>query len=137
MEIVSLIFLLGYSLAQSSETLQQQDTATTDSSPIISFVNENHHNGSYKFSYQTSDSMSVEQEGYVREVSENKTVYAARGSYSYVDPNGKLVTVVWYADETGFHASGDNIPAEEPGLLDLRPGTAGGSVQPLPEFWRG
>ncbi|CAH1391449.1 unnamed protein product [Nezara viridula] len=136
MEVVLLLFMVGCSVAQSSETLQQ-DTGTTDSSPIVSYVNENHHNGSYKFSYQTSDSMSVEQEGYVREVSENKTIYAARGSYSYVDPNGKLVTVVWYADETGFHPSGDNIPAEEPGL-SLRPGSAGGSVQPLlPEFWRG
>lgn len=33
------------------------------------------------------------------------------GSYSYTAPDGTPVLTHWYADENGFRANGDHIPA--------------------------
>lgn len=33
-----------------------------------------------------------------------------RGSYKYQQPDGTFIDVQYVADETGFHAIGDNIP---------------------------
>ena len=34
----------------------------------------------------------------------------SRGSYSYTDPEGRVLTVTWVADENGFQASGAHLP---------------------------
>ena len=33
-----------------------------------------------------------------------------KGSYSYIGADGKTYQVDWYADDTGFHASGPHLP---------------------------
>lgn len=65
-------------------------------------------------SYETEDGSSRNENGEVKEVldEENKphNVVVVRGSYAYTDSDGKVQSVSYYADETGFHAEGDAIP---------------------------
>lgn len=37
-----------------------------------------------------------------------------QGRYSYTAPDGTPITVEYYADETGFHATGAHIPTPPP-----------------------
>jgi hypothetical protein len=41
---------------------------------------------------------------------EKGIVTVMRGSYSYTDPDGRLISVTWVADENGFRATGDHLP---------------------------
>jgi hypothetical protein len=41
-----------------------------------------------------------------------EAVIVKKGSYSYVSPEGKRVTVNYVADENGFRATGDHIPSK-------------------------
>lgn len=66
------------------------------------------------YSFETSNGIKQEVTGELREVvdEDNKPhkVIVLRGSYSYNDPEGNPVSIIYYADETGFHAEGDSIP---------------------------
>ena len=45
----------------------------------------------------------------------------ARGSYSYTDPEGKVITVTYVADENGFQPQGAHLPvAPQPSPAILR-----------------
>ncbi|KAE8574031.1 cuticle protein CP14.6 [Halyomorpha halys] len=77
---------------------------------ILSSESENNYNGTYKYRYQTSNGISVEEEGFLKNPGTKEEAQTARGSYSYTAPDGQVITVKWYADETGFHAEGAHIP---------------------------
>ncbi|XP_053602829.1 larval cuticle protein 1-like [Plodia interpunctella] len=70
--------------------------------------------GAYVFSFETENGITQNENGELKQVvdEENKphTVVVVRGSYSYVNPEGKSETINYVADETGFHAEGDSIP---------------------------
>ncbi|CAG4937420.1 unnamed protein product [Colias eurytheme] len=70
--------------------------------------------GGYAFSYESEDGSKREEIGDLKEAldEENKPhqVVVVRGSFSYVDKEGKVETITYYADETGFHAEGPSIP---------------------------
>ncbi|CAK1604201.1 unnamed protein product [Parnassius mnemosyne] len=74
--------------------------------------------GPYSFSFETENGITREENGQVKEVldEENKpqTVVVVRGAYSYTDNDGKIETINYYADETGFHAEGPSIPTVAP-----------------------
>lgn len=36
------------------------------------------------------------------------------GSYSYISPDGTVISVQWFADENGFQAFGDHLPTPPP-----------------------
>ena len=38
----------------------------------------------------------------------------SRGTYSYTEPEGRVITVNWVADENGFQASGAHLPVAPP-----------------------
>ncbi|KAG5633097.1 Plastin-2 [Sphagnurus paluster] len=68
----------------------------------------------YNFVYETQKGAVRQEEGQLKEVvdEENKphSVVVVRGSYSYVNSEGKPESVNYYADENGYHAEGDSIP---------------------------
>lgn len=65
-------------------------------------------------SYETSNGVTREEAGTLKDVpdEENKlhSVVVVRGSYQFPGEDGKLVSINYYADETGYHAEGDSIP---------------------------
>ncbi|XP_075970558.1 larval cuticle protein 16/17-like [Anticarsia gemmatalis] len=70
--------------------------------------------GGYVFGFETEDGVSRDETGDLKEgVDEEKKPYkvvVVRGSYSYTDPEGKLQTITYLADENGYQAQGDAIP---------------------------
>ncbi|XP_045513528.1 larval cuticle protein 1-like [Pieris brassicae] len=75
---------------------------------------EHKSDGGYIFNYESEDGSSRSEVGEPKEVldEENKPhqVVVVRGSFSYVDSEGKTETINYYADESGFHAEGDSVP---------------------------
>lgn len=104
----------------SSLTTISTHLAHTISSIILFFNTEanieiNHINEKYFiFSYETENAIQQNEEGSLKRIKneegKDEDVVVVRGSYSYQDPLGQLITVTYYADETGFHAEGAHIP---------------------------
>ncbi|XP_053612148.1 uncharacterized protein LOC128676181 [Plodia interpunctella] len=88
-------------------------TSTTPSSVIKNDVFFGS-NGSYKYEYEIADGTHASEEGYVLYPNTEYASPVKRGWYSYKGPDGKVYTVTWWADHTGFHASGDHIPTPPP-----------------------
>ncbi|XP_014278626.1 cuticle protein CP14.6-like [Halyomorpha halys] len=102
MTVIWSVLILGVALAQCQKT--------PNNDVILSSINENNHDGSYKYSYQTSNGISVEEEGSLKNRGTEGEAQTSRGRYSYTAPDGQVITVNWYADETGFHAESAHIP---------------------------
>ena len=68
-------------------------------------------------SYETGNGIRAEEEGTLKRATKPDTtdVIVARGSYSYIDPEGKEIRVSYTADdEGGFVATGDHLPTPPP-----------------------
>lgn len=81
---------------------------------IISYENVNNGDGSYKFSYETENGIKAEEQGEVKNKGSENEIQTVSGSYSYTDPEGKLITVTYIADENGFQPMGDHLPTPPP-----------------------
>ncbi|XP_012267308.2 endocuticle structural glycoprotein ABD-4-like [Athalia rosae] len=78
---------------------------------IISQQSEINADGTYVNKFATSNGISVSEEGSLKVGEKPDEVYqVAKGTSEYSAPDGTLIQTVWYADETGFHASGPHIP---------------------------
>ncbi|CAH2075284.1 unnamed protein product, partial [Iphiclides podalirius] len=70
--------------------------------------------GAYNFGFETENGINRGETGEVKEVLDEEkkphNVVVVRGTYSYTDKDGKLESITYYADESGFHAEGDSIP---------------------------
>lgn len=69
---------------------------------ILRYENENIGVDGYKFAFETSDGIKRDEEGTLQNAGSENEAIAVRGSYSYTDPSGKVVTVNFVADENGF-----------------------------------
>ncbi|GJQ74125.1 hypothetical protein Trydic_g19047 [Trypoxylus dichotomus] len=85
----------------------------TDS--ILRYNNQNNGDGSYQFDFETGNKISQKEVGQVSNAGLPGESNIVRGDYSYVAPDGKTVSVNYIADENGFRASGDHIPAGSSG----------------------
>ncbi|CAH1391447.1 unnamed protein product [Nezara viridula] len=111
--VACLLMVVATSLAQRRPPIQPYDNANVI--PIISYVNDNNYDGSYKYSYETGNGISASEEGFLKNPGQKDLeAQTARGTYSYTAPDGQVITVNWYADETGFHAEGAHIPTPPP-----------------------
>ncbi|XP_012282360.2 uncharacterized protein LOC105700781 [Orussus abietinus] len=77
---------------------------TQDSSP----------DGSYTFSYDTENGISVAEQGQPTNLGVAGQGEVVRGQYSYTAPDGTPITVTYIADENGFHPSGAHLPTPPP-----------------------
>ena len=66
--------------------------------------------GQFQYGFETSNGIVVDAAGESRQIGDGVGA-VMRGSYSYESPEGIDVTINWFADETGFHATGDQVPA--------------------------
>lgn len=76
-------------------------TIITAQSPVISQYHSQGPFGQYNYGYNGGNSAKVE----------SKSIDGVtRGSYSYVDAEGRLQTVEYTADQNGFRAAATNLP---------------------------
>ncbi|XP_043492390.1 endocuticle structural glycoprotein SgAbd-8-like [Polistes fuscatus] len=138
MKSVILAMILGLAIAQEQNYRNnyqedERQNAATDSRrgstttpiPILHWNKQQEHDGTYKTSYETGNNIIAEESGYIKTVGEGAEQGEAlvqQGSYSYMSPEGQLITIHYTADETGFHASGDHIPTPPPVSEEIQKG---------------
>ncbi|KAI4459205.1 cuticle protein [Holotrichia oblita] len=81
---------------------------------ITRYNNDNNGDGTYQFVYETENKISQQEIGELKNAGTNQESSVVHGSYSYVAPNGKILTVDYIADENGFRPSGAHLPTPPP-----------------------
>lgn len=71
----------------------------------------------YLYSYETSNGIAADQQGYLKNRGTNLEAQVVQGSYSYTGPDGILYRVDYIADENGYRASGAHLPTPPPANL--------------------
>ncbi|CAK9801706.1 Endocuticle structural glycoprotein SgAbd-2 [Anthophora plagiata] len=139
MKIIVLAIILGLAAAQDpnyharnnyhedrpSPPTDERRPFTTTPIPILHWNKQQEHDGTYKTSYETGNNIIAEESGYIKKVGEGEEQGEAlvqQGSYSYTSPEGKLISIHYTADETGFHATGDHIPTPPPVSEEIQKG---------------
>ncbi|KAM3962343.1 cuticular protein RR-1 motif 45 [Aphomia sociella] len=94
--------------------LEAQST-TTEPIPIIRQEQILNPDGSYKWSYETGNGISAEEQGYVKNLGiPDQEAQTAQGQYSYTAPDGQLIQLQYLADENGFQPQGAHLPTSPP-----------------------
>ncbi|XP_044751895.1 endocuticle structural glycoprotein SgAbd-2-like isoform X2 [Coccinella septempunctata] len=83
------------------------------SATIISQEYENNGDGSYKYSYETSNGIKAQEDGELKPGGE-EGIQSAVGSFSYTAPDGTEIKLEYTADENGFVPKGDHLPTPPP-----------------------
>ena len=67
-------------------------------------------------SYESEDGTKVSESGSQKQVGPKPEDIGtvSKGSYSFTNPDGVVLTVNWVADENGFQATGDHLPTPPP-----------------------
>lgn len=96
----------------------------------------------FQYEYETENGITAEESGYPKDIPGAKhPAIVAMGSFSYVSPEGKPITLTYTADEKGFHPEGEHLPTPPPippeiaeALAHLPPcdGDEGGDDKPPP-----
>ena len=76
-------------------------------------------------SYETGNNIIAEEQGYIKSIGEGEDradALVQQGSYSYTSPEGQLISILYTADETGFHATGDHLPTSPPVSEEIQKG---------------
>ncbi|XP_013192112.1 larval cuticle protein 65Ag1 [Amyelois transitella] len=56
----------------------------------------------YQFQFETSDGTARQEQGTLKQISEDHKAIQVQGSYKYVAPDGVTYTITYTADEHGF-----------------------------------
>ncbi|KAG4077087.1 hypothetical protein HA402_016074 [Bradysia odoriphaga] len=88
---------------------------------ILKQVYEPNPDGSYVYSYETSNGIRADQQGYLKNPGSQVEAQVMQGSYSYTGPDGIVYTITYIADENGFRAEGAHIPTPPPVIARQAP----------------
>lgn len=81
--------------------------------PILRLENENNGDGSYKFAYETGNSIQAQEQGYIKGVGQ-EGAQQTQGSFSFTALDGGQYSVSYIADENGFQPQGAHLPTPPP-----------------------
>ncbi|XP_050301289.1 pupal cuticle protein 20-like [Anthonomus grandis grandis] len=95
----------GYAGASGQTSLKSSESLI----PILKLANDNNGDGTYKYSYETANSISAEEQGDARNGGTR-----AQGSFGYSAPDGQHISISYTADENGFLPQGSHIPTPPP-----------------------
>ncbi|CAG7821506.1 unnamed protein product [Allacma fusca] len=100
-QIISLTIVLSAGLLPGTECQRDADRNAFD---ILRYQNMPGADGNYSFGYKTSNGISVEEKGFVKnpEAPKDQQINVKTGCYSYTTPEGAFVSVVYIADELGY-----------------------------------
>ncbi|GJQ69753.1 hypothetical protein Trydic_g22315 [Trypoxylus dichotomus] len=98
-----------------SVTLAAPQQSNTEPVPILRQEQEVNVDGSYKWSYETANGITAEEQGFLKNAGQpEEEAQVAQGQYQYTDPDGQLIQLSYIADENGFQPQGDHIPTPPP-----------------------
>ncbi|XP_066584029.1 endocuticle structural glycoprotein SgAbd-1-like [Prorops nasuta] len=89
--------------------------------------------GSYAYSYDTENGISVAETGEVKNLGPAGQIEVVRGQYSYTAPDGTPIVVTYTADENGFRASGAHLPTPPPIPIEIQRALAHNAAHPEEE----
>lgn len=69
---------------------------------------------SYEYAYETSNGISAQATGQLKEVSKDESAIVSRGQYGYKSPEGEDILITYIADENGFQPQGASLPTPPP-----------------------
>ncbi|XP_026328708.1 uncharacterized protein LOC113236755 [Hyposmocoma kahamanoa] len=100
---------------------QAQQQYTTEPIPIIRQEQIINPDGSYRYSYETGNGISAEEQGYVKNQGvPEQEAQTAQGQYQYTAPDGQLIQLSYIADENGFQPQGAHLPTPPPIPEEIR-----------------
>ncbi|NP_001036869.1 endocuticle structural glycoprotein ABD-4-like [Bombyx mandarina] len=100
---------------QLQPTYQQQTVHNTEPIPIVNQEQVINPDGSYKWSYETGNGISAEEQGYIKNQGiPEQEAQTAQGQYQYTAPDGQVIHVQYLADENGFQPQGAHLPTAPP-----------------------
>nr|CAI5855082.1 unnamed protein product [Callosobruchus analis] len=70
--------------------------------------------GSYRWSYDTENGISAEEEGHVKGFGAQSEAMEARGGFRYTAPDGTPIALSYIANENGFQPTGAHLPTPPP-----------------------
>ncbi|KAK2709944.1 endocuticle structural glycoprotein SgAbd-1-like [Artemia franciscana] len=70
----------------------------------------NPEDGSYRFAYKTSNGITREESGQLKQITPEDAGTAQTGSWTYTAPDGSEVRFSFTADENGYQPSSDLLP---------------------------
>ncbi|XP_076652892.1 endocuticle structural glycoprotein SgAbd-1 [Halictus rubicundus] len=88
--------------------------------------------GSYSYSYDTENGISVAEQGVPKFVGPQQ-VESVRGQYSYTAPDGTPILVTYTADENGFQPNGAHLPTPPPIPVAIQRALAHNAAHPEEE----
>ncbi|XP_044750883.1 endocuticle structural glycoprotein SgAbd-3-like [Coccinella septempunctata] len=111
---------------QLSNTQQQYSIQPSANATIINKTEQVNEDGSFSYSFETSDGIRVQQNGFLKksdnipassadnQEAQNESIQVLTGGYSYVAPNGETIQIQYTADENGYQPQGSHIPTVPP-----------------------
>nr|AHB86904.1 cuticular protein [Nilaparvata lugens] len=92
----------------------RRDAQAKEFVPILAYSNDIAFDGTYSYNYETGDGMTRQESGVMNNRGTPDEAPSVTGSYSYTDPEGRLIKVNYVADANGFRAEGDHLPTPPP-----------------------
>jgi loricrin len=93
----------------------EYDNYKTTPIPILKFDNQQNHDGSYNYAFETANGINAHEQGFVKNAGvKDGEIQVQQGYYSYTSPDGHPISVQYIADENGFQVKGDHLPTPPP-----------------------
>ncbi|KAJ8972433.1 hypothetical protein NQ317_016675 [Molorchus minor] len=99
-EVVTLFIFLPDAFCQSARTFIPITRQTFSLQP----------DGTYNYAVETANQIFAEEQGYLRD----PQTLVKQGQYQFTSPEGKVIRLVYTADENGFHPQGEHLPTPPP-----------------------
>ncbi|XP_065163187.1 endocuticle structural glycoprotein SgAbd-8-like [Atheta coriaria] len=96
-------------------TIAAPQGPTTEPVPILRQEQEVNFDGSYKWNYETGNSITAEEQGFLKNAGQpEQEAQVAQGQYKYTSPEGQVIELSYIADENGFQPVGAHLPTPPP-----------------------
>lgn len=69
---------------------------------------------SFQYSYETSNGIVANEEGQLKQFTDDESAIVSQGGFRYTAPDGTPISIQYVADENGYHPTGDHLPVGPP-----------------------
>ncbi|KAI9583789.1 endocuticle structural glycoprotein ABD-4-like [Glossina fuscipes] len=111
---IALIAMLSLAAAVPQRLQRPVVVSPGDQIPILRQEQEVNFDGSYKYSYETGNGITAEEQGYLKNPGSQAEAQVAAGFFAYTSPEGIPIRLSYNADEEGFVPQGDHLPTPPP-----------------------